>query len=165
MGGNSRPDSGGGLRLFCQDENGFPPINQDLRGSGMLERMSDVASVCCQTSSSRAAETGTISIGRSAVASGTFHNRKHRLRPGVKMSYRVYAIRAGERIYIGQTQGLNERIAQHNAGHVFTTKKDRGWILVATEQMETRAKARWLERQLKRSRGRRERWIQQHAVV
>ena len=81
------------------------------------------------------------------------------------MTYRVYAIRAGKRIYIGQTQNLTERVAQHNAGYVFSTNRCREWVLVAAEEMETRSKARWLERQLKCSRGRRERWIRQHAVT
>ena len=81
------------------------------------------------------------------------------------MNYQVYAIRTiiGTRIYIGQTQDLAERFEKHNAGHVYSTRLDRPWILVAAEEFETRAQARWLERQLKSSQGRRERWMRQNA--
>jgi putative endonuclease len=81
------------------------------------------------------------------------------------MNYTVYAIRSGNRIYIGQTGNLSDRINQHNAGLVFSTKRAKAWTLVATEKFETRAQARWFERQLKHSRGRRRRWVQQHAIT
>jgi putative endonuclease len=76
----------------------------------------------------------------------------------------VYAIRSdlAGRIYIGQAENVTARIASHNDGQVRSTKKDRPWNLIAVEEFETRAAARWREHELKESHGRRIRWIGRH---
>ena len=78
-------------------------------------------------------------------------------------SYTVYAIEDGSgRIYIGQTEDLRVRIRSHNSGYVPSTRRDRPWRLIALEVLPSRSAARWLELQLKRSRGKRLRWIAVH---
>ena len=76
----------------------------------------------------------------------------------------VYAIRShlAGRIYIGQTENVTARIVSHNDGQVRSTKKDRPWDLIAVEEFETREAARWMEHELKKWRGRRIRWIEEH---
>ncbi len=76
----------------------------------------------------------------------------------------VYAIRShlGGRIYIGQTENVSARIASHNDGQVRSTKKYRPWDLIAVEEFESRGAARWKEHDLKKSHGRRIRWIEEH---
>jgi putative endonuclease len=78
----------------------------------------------------------------------------------------VYAIisEKNDRIYIGQTNNLNNRLYQHNAGHCKSTCKDVPWRLYAYEIHNTRSDARWCEYQLKRSRGRRVKWIEAHKI-
>jgi putative endonuclease len=81
------------------------------------------------------------------------------------MVYWVYGIKSESsgRIYIGQTSSLEKRLKQHNAALVLSTKKECPWSLVALEGYETRREARWLEFQLKKSRGRRLKWIKENA--
>jgi putative endonuclease len=76
----------------------------------------------------------------------------------------VYAISShlADRIYIGHTENVTARIASHNDGQVRSTKKDRPWDLIAVEEFETREAARWREHELKKSHGRRIRWIEKH---
>jgi putative endonuclease len=76
----------------------------------------------------------------------------------------AYAIRShlAGRIYIGQTENVAARIASHNNGQVRSTKKDRPWDLIAVEEFKTREAARWMEHELKKSHGRRTRWIEEH---
>ena len=78
--------------------------------------------------------------------------------------FHVYAIRSHitGRTYIGQTENVMTRIASHNDGQVRSTKKDRPWDLIAIEEFETREAARWREHELKKSYGRRTRWIGEH---
>ena len=78
----------------------------------------------------------------------------------------VYAIKSQSnyRIYIGQTQDVTKRVQMHNRGYVRSTAEDRPWELVSIEEFSTRKEAGWIERQLKRSRGKREAWIQSHLV-
>jgi len=75
--------------------------------------------------------------------------------------YFVYAIESlsKERIYIGHTSDFNKRLKYHNSGYVKSTSDDRPWLLLALEEFETRGKAMWFERELKRSRGKRKKWI------
>ncbi len=75
--------------------------------------------------------------------------------------YWVYAIKSlkGDRVYIGQTANLLERVQTHNRGLVESTKADRPWRLIAFEECDSREAARWLEKCLKNSRGRRIRWL------
>jgi len=78
----------------------------------------------------------------------------------------VYAIesRVTGRIYIGQTQDFNKRLELHNGGRVKSTSKDGPWNLIAIESFETRDQARWREKQLKSSRGRRTKWKDQQKI-
>lgn len=73
----------------------------------------------------------------------------------------VYGIKSQscDRIYIGQTRDLEKRLKAHNAGSVRSTKKDRPWDLIATERCATLGSARWLEFQLKKSRGKKLKWL------
>ncbi len=78
----------------------------------------------------------------------------------------VYAIQSfvTGRIYIGQTQDFTKRLELHNNGRVKSTSIDGSWNLIAMEEFETRDRARWCEKQLKSSRGKRIKWLEQHEV-
>jgi putative endonuclease len=78
----------------------------------------------------------------------------------------VYAIRSkrSQRIYIGQSEKLEIRLAWHNFGKVASTMTDRPWELIAMQECMDRNEARWVERQLKRSRGRRLKWLDKYAI-
>lgn len=80
--------------------------------------------------------------------------------------YLVYAIKSvsKERIYIGHTKDFNKRLKYHNAGYVKSTSNDRPWVLLTLEEFGTRGKARWFERELKRSSGKRKKWIGKRKV-
>jgi putative endonuclease len=73
----------------------------------------------------------------------------------------VYAIKSSisGRVYIGQTENFDRRLVAHNTGRVRSTSVDKPWVLLKIEPFNTRAEARWAERQLKASKGRRERWL------
>ena len=73
--------------------------------------------------------------------------------------YFVYAIhnRKHNRIYIGQTENLTERLKLHNKGifkHCFTARFDGKWVLIYKEKVGTRQEALIREKQLKSYRGR-----------
>ncbi len=78
----------------------------------------------------------------------------------------VYAIKSvsSKRIYIGNTIDPNQRLAYHNSGYVKSTAKDGPWELLALEQITSRSEARWIERQLKNSKGERTKWIELNRV-
>lgn len=77
----------------------------------------------------------------------------------------VYAIEnADERIYVGQTGDWEARLNAHNTGLVRSTRKDGPWRLVAKERCATQSEARWLEFQLKRSRGKRVKWLKKQGI-
>ena len=78
----------------------------------------------------------------------------------------VYGIKShkDDRVYIGQTRDLEKRLKAHNSGLVQSTKKDCPWDLIAIERCETLESARWLEFQLKRSRGRRLKWLKSNST-
>ena len=78
-----------------------------------------------------------------------------------QLMFFVYAIqsRTCGRIYIGQSERVERRLQEHNAGQVPSTKCDRPWALLRFEEFTRRSEARWFERQLKQSRGRRLRWL------
>ena len=80
--------------------------------------------------------------------------------------YFVYAIQnlSKKRIYIGHTRDFNKRLQYHNAGYVKSTSDDRPWVLVALDEFKTKSKARWIERELKRSSNKRKKWISQNKV-
>jgi predicted GIY-YIG superfamily endonuclease len=78
----------------------------------------------------------------------------------------VYAIISvsSKRIYIGHTKDPNQRLAYHNSVYVKSTAKDVPWKLLAVEQTISRSEARWIERQLKNSKGKRTKWIELNRV-
>ncbi len=78
----------------------------------------------------------------------------------------VYGIQSEscDRIYIGQTQNINERLSQHNKGYVRSTSHDCPWHLLSLEHFDTRDDARWCEHQLKKSHGRRRKWLVHHKI-
>jgi putative endonuclease len=58
--------------------------------------------------------------------------------------------------YIGSTNNIKKRLAEHNSGKVNSTKHRRPLKLIYTEEYETLDKARVHERFLKTRQGRRE---------
>jgi putative endonuclease len=77
------------------------------------------------------------------------------------MSNFVYAIQGKSgRVYVGQTEDLERRLSAHNRGAVQSTKEDRPWVLIKSQDFETRELARFFEWQLKRSRGKRLKWLE-----
>jgi putative endonuclease len=60
----------------------------------------------------------------------------------------IYALESTKdhRIYIGFTQNLERRLAEHNAGHVFSTKGFRPWKVIYTEFVASRNEARVREK-------------------
>lgn len=71
------------------------------------------------------------------------------------MAYTVYAIRSkvDERIYVGFTQDVQKRLLEHNRGETKSTKGYRPWVLVYTEEADTREEARNLEKYYKSGSG------------
>jgi putative endonuclease len=53
--------------------------------------------------------------------------------------------------YIGQTEDLDRRLREHNAGRVKSTQSGRPWRIVTYKEYVTRSEARWVERSLKKS--------------
>ena len=84
----------------------------------------------------------------------------------VSTLFYLYAIRdvTGNRIYVGQCADLGKRLRQHNMGRVKSTRLNRPWALVAVQTFNVREECRWIEYQLKKSRGRRTRWLKAYAV-
>ena len=78
----------------------------------------------------------------------------------------VYAIESVviKRIYIGYTNNIDNRIKYHNAGYVKSTSKDTPWRLVALETIETKDQARWIERSLKKSLGKKLKWMDKNRI-
>jgi putative endonuclease len=71
------------------------------------------------------------------------------------MAYTVYAIRSkvDERIYVGFTQDVQKRFLEHNRGETKSTKGYRPWVLVYTEEVDSREEARNLEKYYKSGSG------------
>ena len=84
----------------------------------------------------------------------------------IMIMFFVYAIQSipTKQIYIGQTKDIEERLRCHNSGYVKSAKARKPWVLLAFEEFEDRNKARWLERELKKSKGRRLRWIEKNHI-
>ena len=78
----------------------------------------------------------------------------------------VYAIKSlsEERIYVGHTQNIDIRLNYHNSGYVKSTVKYRPWKLLALQELKNKNEARWIERELKRSREKRIKWIEQNRI-
>ena len=69
-----------------------------------------------------------------------------------------------DRIYIGYSSDLDARLIYHNSGYVKSTSIDRPWKLIAAEDFESESEARWSERSLKKSRGKRVKWIEKNTI-
>ncbi len=59
------------------------------------------------------------------------------------------------RTYVGQTEDVDRRVGQHNAGKVRSTKSFRPWTLLHTEFYQTRQQAKDKELWFKTPAGRR----------
>ncbi|MFN8009053.1 MAG: GIY-YIG nuclease family protein [Terriglobia bacterium] len=69
--------------------------------------------------------------------------------------YYVYVIRSDSGVvYIGQTEDIERRLAEHNSGKSLYTKRSKQWELIYQEECFTRSEAMKRERQLKSGRGR-----------
>ncbi len=68
----------------------------------------------------------------------------------------VYAIKSQnhDRIYIGLTQNIKNRIQEHNSGKTKSTKFYRPWVLFYKEVLNSRPEARKREKELKTGFGR-----------
>ena len=63
----------------------------------------------------------------------------------------VYILRGKRRYYIGATENLDRRIAEHRRGSNHTTQRfGRNLALAAAKEVASMSEARGLERQLKR---------------
>ena len=80
--------------------------------------------------------------------------------------YSVYAIRSirTERVYVGQTESVEDRLRDHNAGIVQSTRKDSPWEMIALERIGSRKEAMNPEWKIKQSRGTRLRWLEKNQV-
>jgi putative endonuclease len=78
----------------------------------------------------------------------------------------VYAIKSlmEERVYIGHTQNIEIRLKYHNSGYVKSTAKYRPWILTALKEVKNKSEDRRIEKELKKSRGKRIKWIEQNRI-
>ena len=72
--------------------------------------------------------------------------------------FTVYAVynSSADKLYIGQTIDINQRLTQHNTGTFkgYTSRFQGEWELIYTEQVPTRTEALLREKQLKSHRGR-----------
>ena len=75
-----------------------------------------------------------------------------------QLMYQVYAIynRSAERMYIGQTEAIEDRLEAHNEHRLggYTSRFQGKWELIYTESAATRSEALTRERQLKSHKGR-----------
>tara|TARA_R110001592_G_scaffold211976_2_gene464099 strand:- start:38317 stop:38562 length:246 start_codon:yes stop_codon:yes gene_type:complete len=67
------------------------------------------------------------------------------------MSFYTYILQSEKtgRMYIGQTNNLEDRLHRHNSNHNISTKNRGPWKLMHFVEFETRIEAVQLERQLK----------------
>ncbi|MDO8598773.1 MAG: GIY-YIG nuclease family protein [bacterium] len=67
------------------------------------------------------------------------------------MPYTTYILKSTttKRLYIGQTNNLQDRLRRHNAGLVPATRRERPWVLVSHETHPMRSMAVQRERYLK----------------
>ena len=68
------------------------------------------------------------------------------------LTYILYSL-STLRYYIGHTQDINERLARHNRGLVRSTKYGRPWIVVYSEEFNTKNEAYRREVQIKSYKG------------
>jgi putative endonuclease len=78
----------------------------------------------------------------------------------------VYALEsvAVKRIYIGHTNDIDTRLKYHNSGYVKSISTNIPWRLVALEKVESKSEARWIERSLKKSRGKILKWLDKNRI-
>ncbi|MFZ2188769.1 MAG: GIY-YIG nuclease family protein [Candidatus Moraniibacteriota bacterium] len=71
------------------------------------------------------------------------------------MFFFVYILRSikDNKLYIGQTNNLEDRLLRHNAGKVTTTKNRRPFAMVHKEEYLSRAEAMQREKYLKSLKG------------
>jgi len=77
--------------------------------------------------------------------------------------YAIRSIRTG-RIYVGQARSVEDRLRNHNAGDVPSTRKDSPWEVIVLERVGSRKEAMALEWKIKRSRGTRLKWIEKNEM-
>jgi len=72
------------------------------------------------------------------------------------MSYKVYILYSPvkDKYYIGQTQDLNNRLAEHNSGESKSTKSGIPWKIVYQKEFDTRSAAMSFENHLKKMKSR-----------
>ena len=72
--------------------------------------------------------------------------------------YTVYVLKSLKdgRQYTGSTEDLERRLKEHNAGKTASTRRRRPFVLVHTEEYESREAAEDRERYLKTGKGREE---------
>ncbi len=72
-----------------------------------------------------------------------------------RMFYYVYILKSTveKRYYIGSTENIEERIAFHNSKRARWTKRYQPWVLVHSEEFQTRSEAVKRERFLKSLKG------------
>jgi len=82
------------------------------------------------------------------------------------MMFVVYAIKSLStgRIYIGQTNDFENRLRDHNAGSIQSTRGDKPWTLLALQSVGNRKGAMNVEWKLKKSKGARLRWLERHRI-
>ena len=69
--------------------------------------------------------------------------------------YTVYVMRSGEGyVYIGQTNDINRRLAEHRSGKSKWTKRGSSWELMYSEEYQSRSEAMKREKWLKSGVGR-----------
>ena len=81
--------------------------------------------------------------------------------------YVVYALKSlsTDQIYIGQTNAIERRLKEHNSGIVKSTKNRMPWELIAIQEVRARSEARWIERSLKNSHEKRNRWVEKNKIL
>jgi putative endonuclease len=69
--------------------------------------------------------------------------------------YTIYAIKSVVKnyIYVGLTENLNIRLKRHKSGYEKTTRSYRPFVLIYSEECETRPEARIREKYLKSGSG------------
>jgi putative endonuclease len=80
------------------------------------------------------------------------------------MPCNVYVLRSETtgRYYVGSAEHIDNRVIEHNAGRVSSTRSYRPWVLVYHETFASRADATRREREIKRMKSRR--WIEVHLL-
>ncbi|HWA31932.1 MAG TPA: GIY-YIG nuclease family protein [Candidatus Paceibacterota bacterium] len=72
------------------------------------------------------------------------------------MTYFLYILKSevSNKSYTGITNNLTRRLAEHNSGKHFYTKRHRPWVMIYTENYASLSEARKREKYLKSAAGR-----------